>query len=142
MFSTAKLGVSKDYQTRRKTVTVQFTDNLTGQTFPKDFSFSLEIPALEQKKAIKAYQDEINANTEDIPDGDFDFSDLVEVAVVETPEVIVNRTAQEIFVDLWQKLQAQKKLKAHGVVWLDAIQEADLIDKVTKKMKNSYQSII
>ncbi len=140
MFTITKLGDTKNIQLQRRLVNVEFTDGTV--TFTKEFSFSHTATSKEVRKGIKVYLDEINEVPEPIADGAIDFSDLTDVPVVETTTEIADRTAQEVFGALWQKLQAHNKLKANGVTWLDVAQEADLISKVTNKMKGSYQSII
>lgn len=104
MYRAIKLGETENKQTQRKIITVQFEDVSIPHEFVKDFSFRLTDTPIIQRKIVGAYLDEINADTEKLPDGEIDTTVTPDVPVEPTPDEVA-KTAWDLDVARLRKAQ-------------------------------------
>lgn len=133
MFTAIKLGDSVDKQTRRRTVTIQFTEG--EQVFVKDFSFAIDTELLEIKKVIKGYLDEINTVVPVLTDGAIDLTDVVK------PQPPTPTPAELALAD-WEsnleKLKRVQELITLGVLTGNETAVVNLRNKVKADFKPAY----
>lgn len=134
MYTATKLGDSVDKQTRRRTVTVLFSDGTSE--FEKDFSFSIETELIAMKKIVKDYLDETNFVVPDLADGDIDFTDIPAEEV--TPEPTAAELAKTEWCADLEKLKKVQELIDLGVLVGDETPVVNLKNKVKTGFKPAY----
>lgn len=134
MFTATKLGDSINKQTRRRVVTVRFSDG--ESEFEKDFSFNVEMTEMEMKKVVKQYLDELNYVAPVIADGVIDVSDVQEEPV--TPEPTPAELAKTQFDADVAKLEQIKKYIDLGVLTGNEAPVVALRNKVKADFKPAY----
>ena len=130
MYTATKLGDTVNKQTRRRIVTVHFSDG--ASEFDKDFSFAVETTVDVIKKTVKSYLDEINIVPEDITGNVADYTEPIK----ETP------TVAELARTTWEqdkaKLAQLQELIDMGVFDGTETQIVNLRAKVKAGFKPEY----
>ncbi len=136
MYTATKLGDTVDRQTRRRVITVHFTNG--ESEFDKDFSFAVETELITIKKTVKDYLDELNYTPDTLADGAIDFSDIPVDAAPEAP------TAPELAKTAWDadlaKLKVAQELVDLGVLTGNEAPFVALKDKVKAGFKPAYMA--
>lgn len=135
MYTATKLGDTVDKQTRRRVVTIKFSDGVSE--FNKDFSFSIDTEVTTIKKTIKDYLDEINFVPVVLADGTVDFSDI---PADSTPPPTTNELEKTAWQSKRTKLKELMELVRDGVFTGSELQITDLQAKVKADFKPAYLS--
>jgi len=130
MYTATKLGDTVDKQSRRRIVTVNFSDGVSE--FPKDFMFAIETSVDLIKGAVKQYLDEINVVVPALT------GEIAVASAWQTPAEI----AQGEWIKDYHKLQQVQKLIDLGVLTGNEAPIVALKTKVKSDFKVAYLNVI